>query len=234
MPKREFSLFLSCEHASNAVPEFLAERFKSRKAQKVLETHRGYDIGAAEVFRELSRLLRPTFAIEGSYTRLSIDLNRNSLRNHRYSEFSEALPAEEKNLLEEYFETYRGAFFKALEGALQKRTSPPALHLSVHSFTPVLNGEVRNADLGILYDPARKKEAGLARLWKQRLQKLCPTLRVRFNYPYAGKTDGHTTALRKRFSESRYLGFEIEINQALFKTVKPQRIAEIFQQTLDV
>ncbi len=29
------------------------------------------------------------------------------------------------------------------------------VHISSHSFTPVLDGRVRNADIGLLYDPAR-------------------------------------------------------------------------------
>ena len=32
------------------------------------------------------------------------------------------------------------------------------LHVAVHSFTPVLHGERRNADVGLLYDPARPRE----------------------------------------------------------------------------
>jgi len=36
---------------------------------------------------------------------------------------------------------------------------------------------------------------------------------VRRNYPYAGKNDGFTTYLRRRFPSDAYLGIELEINQ---------------------
>jgi hypothetical protein len=38
---------------------------------------------------------------------------------------------------------------------------------------------------------------------------------VRFNYPYSGASDGLSTWLRKRHPQTRYLGVELEINQAL-------------------
>jgi hypothetical protein len=33
------------------------------------------------------------------------------------------------------------------------------------------------------------------------------------NYPYAGRSDGLTSALRRRHLPQRYLGIELEINQ---------------------
>jgi hypothetical protein len=41
-----------------------------------------------------------------------------------------------------------------------------------------------------------------------------PGLRVRRNYPYAGKGDGLTRILRRRFPPTRYAGIELELNQA--------------------
>jgi len=36
---------------------------------------------------------------------------------------------------------------------------------------------------------------------------------VRRNYPYAGKSDGLTAFLRRRFPAEVYIGIELEINQ---------------------
>jgi predicted N-formylglutamate amidohydrolase len=80
----------------------------------------------------------------------------------------------------------------------------------------VLNGTVRTADLGILYDPRRAAEKRGALLLQEKLLARLPDLRIRRNYPYTGYSDGHTTALRKLFAESRYAGFEIEVNQKFF------------------
>ena len=106
------------------------------------------------------------------------------------------------------------------------------LHLSIHSFTPELNGEIRNADLGILYDPSRKEESALAKKIQKNLILIAPDLRVRKNYPYQGKNDGHTTALRKIFPPEKYIGFEIEMNQAYLQKISPQKMAGILMESL--
>jgi predicted N-formylglutamate amidohydrolase len=72
---------------------------------------------------------------------------------------------------------------------------------------------VRNTDLGLLYDPSRRREVALCRGWKEILSEAAPELRVRFNYPYRGGADGLTTCLRRRFPEGSYVGIELEMNQ---------------------
>ena len=57
--------------------------------------------------------------------------------------------------------------------------------------------------------PADYDLAGL----RTALQRLAPQLRVRRNYPYAGKGDGLTRELRSRYSARTYIGIELEINQ---------------------
>jgi predicted N-formylglutamate amidohydrolase len=86
------------------------------------------------------------------------------------------------------------------------------IHLSSHSFTPVLDGNVRNADVGLLYDPARPSEAAMAARWKAAFAAHAPALRVRRNYPYKGRNDGLTSSLRRRFPSGTYVGMEIELN----------------------
>ncbi len=225
-------LFLSCEHASNAVPEFLKAHFKSKEAKAILKTHRGYDIGAGDVFWELAKIVRTSYAIQGAYTRLAIDLNRNTNKNHRYSEFTETTSESEKERLEGYWDGFRDAFHGAVKAELSKKNPSQIVHLSIHSFTPELDGKVRNADIGILYDPSRKKEAEYAKAFKKNLETYCPELRVRFNYPYAGKTDGHATALRKIYSEADYLGFEIEFNQGMLVHSNPEDVAQLIAESL--
>src|SRR5205814_2232454 len=84
-----------------------------------------------------------------------------------------------------------------------------------HSFTPTLGGNVRRADVGLLYHPGRRGEVELCARWKESLAALAPGLRVRRNYPYAGKGDGLTSHLRRRFPADAYLGVELEINQRI-------------------
>ncbi len=86
------------------------------------------------------------------------------------------------------------------------------LHISVHSFTPELNGEVRTADVGLLFDPARPAEEEFCSNFRRLLLQQNDDLNVKFNYPYLGVDDGFTTYLRQKFPQL-YLGIELEINQ---------------------
>ena len=89
------------------------------------------------------------------------------------------------------------------------------IHISSHSFTAELDGKVRDTDVGLLYHPARRGEAELCARWKETLAALAPELRIRRNYPYAGKGDGLTSHLRMRFTPGDYVGIELEVNQGI-------------------
>ena len=96
--------------------------------------------------------------------------------------------------------------------------------MSVHSFTPELDGETRDADIGLLYDPARPLEVRWADAWDAALRSLAPEWRICRNFPYAGTDDGHVTHLRTLFSPDAYAGMELEVNQSLL-TDTAQRAA---------
>ena len=87
------------------------------------------------------------------------------------------------------------------------------IHLSSHSFTPELDGKVRNADIGLLYDPARQHEGNLCERWKALLKTCAAESTHRRNYPYAGKGDGLTTSFRRHLPPRPYVGIELEVNQ---------------------
>ena len=87
------------------------------------------------------------------------------------------------------------------------------VHIASHSFTPELNGEVRTADIGWLYDPGRFSEALCSTRWLEAVRRLQPELRLRRNYPYIGKSDGLTFCLRRAYPAEVYLGIELEVNQ---------------------
>ena len=87
------------------------------------------------------------------------------------------------------------------------------IHVSFHTFTPQMDGVVRNADVGLFYDPGRHGEAAFSALFKQALAARRPGLTIRKNYPYLGKADGFTTSLRKKWGDTVYLGIELEVNQ---------------------
>lgn len=205
-------LIITCEHASNAMPSGAR---KLKIPHEVLDSHRGYDIGALPIYKELVDRLKPDFCSAGEFSRLFIDLNR-SLRNNKnlFNEFWEAYDSQQiedlKKQALDYHQKYRGA----VENFVKRNKGVPIIHLAIHSFTPVLNGVVRNADVGILYDPSRAIECNLADIFIHEIHAKAPELKVRKNYPYLGKTDGLCTRLRKL--SPFYAGFEIEFNQGLF------------------
>ena len=201
-------LILTCEHASNKLPA----EFKSAVPAEVLKTHRAYDIGAVQVFRKLVKFAKPEFYSEGKFSRLFVDLNRTITNKSAFSDYLRD-NAKAKAQATAYWTEYRTAIEKFVESALKPQTQAATIvHLGIHSFAPELNGKVRNTDIGILYDPARPQERAYAHVIKDEIKRLYPSMKVRFNYPYKGSSDGLTTTLRKK-NGPRYVGIEIEINQ---------------------
>jgi len=208
-------LILTCEHASNRLPA----AFKKAVPADILKTHRAYDIGALAVFRKLVKFAKPEFYCEGKYSRLFVDLNRTLTNKSAFSDYHKQLEARDtafaakvKAQASAYWTEYRDN----VEKFIASNKGAPIVHLGIHSFTPELNGKVRNTDIGILYDPARPLERTYAQVIKNEIKRLYPAMKVRFNYPYKGTSDGLTTTLRKKFGQ-RYVGIEIEINQKFFK-----------------
>lgn len=204
-------LIITCEHASNAMP---SEACVLKIPQEVLDSHRGYDIGALPIYNELVDRLRPDFHCAGEFSRLFIDLNRSANNKNLFNEFWNACNLQQIAELKKQTLAYHQKYRDAVEKFVDCNKDTPIIHLAIHSFTPILNGVVRNADVGILYDPSRAIERDLADVFIHEIHARTPELKVRKNYPYLGKTDGLCTRLRKL--SPLYAGFEIEFNQRLF------------------
>lgn len=207
----EMAVIVSCEHGGNHVPPEYAPLFVPHA--DLLDTHRGCDAGALYMARHLSRLLQaPLHASET--TRLLVDLNRSPDTPTLFSEVTRKLPTKvREEILAKYYRPYRDEVENAVANAIAQHRR--VLHISSHSFTPVLDGKVRETEIGLLHDPARKPERALCDAWMQELQQALPDMRVRRNYPYRGTSDGLTTYLRRHHAESAYAGIELEINQKL-------------------
>ncbi len=179
----------------------------------LLATHRGYDFGALVMARELAKAFGARL-VTSTVSRLVIDLNRSIGHPQLFSAATRAAPASARaRIVEQHYRPYR----EQVEHFVRQSQSRGrrVIHISSHSFTPELHGKVRRAEVGLLYDPARHPESELCARWKQSLAGLDPALRVRRNYPYAGKGDGLTSYLRKRFPRCAYVGIELEVNQRL-------------------
>lgn len=141
-----------CDHASNFVPDDIDLGIDPA----LLAQHIGWDIGVAGVARYLVQL-SDCAAFLATHSRLVVDLNR-------YPEDASAVPvksdgikiignvmtaAQRQARLDQYFHLYHNRLEQLLHSA------PPAVILSIHSFTPRLetdpNGE-RPWEVGILYN----------------------------------------------------------------------------------
>jgi len=200
---------ISCEHAGNRIPTAYRPLFAQH--QDLLRTHRGYDIGALRVARELAQALSAPLHV-CTVSRLLIEMNRSPRHPNLYSEVTREAPAElRRELFERYYLRYRDAVELRIGEAVSQGAR--VVHISSHSFTPELHGVARDADVGLLYDPRRAGERSLCRRWRAACKQAAPELKVRMNYPYAGTADGFTVYLRRRFPAENYVGIELEINQ---------------------
>jgi predicted N-formylglutamate amidohydrolase len=209
-PRGGDAFLVTCEHGGNRVPARYRELFRGH--EDLLDSHRGYDPGALALARDLAAALDAPLVIS-TVSRLVVDLNRSPYHPRLFSPVTRAAPAAvRREIVTRHYLPYRAEVEArvAAAAARGRRT----IHVSAHSFTPVLDGVVRNADVGLLYDPARSGEARLCAAWQAALREAAPALRVRRNYPYAGTSDGLTTHLRRHFGPRAYVGVELEVNQA--------------------
>ena len=234
-------LVLSCEHAGNALPQQF--KFIKDKKDPVWKTHRAYDPGAFKLFQELSKIADYNF--DYKFSRLLIEPNRSLHHRNLFSEYSKSLTAEQKEqLINSFYLKYRNEVAQCIAELVG--AGEEVVHISVHSFTPVLHAIERQTDIGLLYDPSRKEEKHFSKIFKEELLKEVE-LKIRFNYPYFGKADGFTTYLREKFREN-YIGLELEVNQkfarnnkfsddlmqhlknGLLKTIQFKEISQLFDQ----
>lgn len=144
-----FPVLLLCEHAGFAIPKVLNNLGISNE---VLMSHRGWDIGAEEVARGVSDKLNAPLILQ-RYSRLVIDSNRppNSSTSIPIESDGIRIPVNanvseiERSLrIEEIFYPMNVAIESMFKSNHRKAC------FSIHSFTPVLNNEIRPWQAGFL------------------------------------------------------------------------------------
>ena len=152
--------FVVCDHASNRVPRSLAN-LGLEPAQ--LADHIGWDAGAAEVARRLSDHLDAPLVLS-SYSRLVIDCNRPLESPESIPEQSAGVsvpgnraltPGDRATRIAGLFRPYHEAITRLLD----RRAGRPSLLLSIHSFTPELDGQRRPWHIAISYGRDRRLAA---------------------------------------------------------------------------
>ena len=207
------SFLITCEHGGNRIPAPYRPLFQGYRA--LLDSHRGYDPGALVMARALARVFGAPL-VSSTVSRLLVDLNRSIGHPQLFSSATRrASVSFRAQLVARHHQPYRAQVERLVRQAVSRGRR--VIHISSHSFTPEFNGRVRNADVGLLYDPGRRPEAALCTRWQAVLAAIAPELRVRRNYPYAGKGDGLASYLRGRFPRGAYVGIELEINQRIVR-----------------
>ncbi|WP_252181083.1 N-formylglutamate amidohydrolase [Azospirillum sp. B4] len=203
---------LLCEHASHRVPNRLGT-LGVPVADR--ERHIAWDIGAEAVTRELARCLDAPAVIAG-YSRLVVDLNRPLNSPTLMPAVSDGTPilanqalteSDRQARLDALFHPYHAAVHACVD-AKRAAGQVPAI-ISVHSFTPVMDGVRRPWHLGVLWDQDGRLPLPLLDLLRAQ-----PGVVVGDNAPYSGR-DGHGYTLNTHSTRPGLPGVLIEIRQDL-------------------
>lgn len=210
---------LTCDHASNAVPDWVGGGGLGLPASDMAR-HIAYDVGAAGVTRHLSALLDAP-AVLSRFSRLVIDPNRGEDDPTLVMELYDGslIPAnrgiaapERAQRLQRLYRPYHGA----IDAALASR-APNAVYLAIHSFTPQLSGRAaRPWHVTVLHaEDTRFSDALLARLRQE------PDLVSAANEPYTGALRGD--AVDRHALQTGRPNALIEIRNDLIETEADQR-----------
>lgn len=201
-----------CEHASNHMPE---KYNNLGLPDHLLESHIAWDPGSDPVTRRMSEVLgMPAFL--GTASRLLYDLNRPPDVPDAIRERSEIfdVPGNMNLSLEakqERINTYYTPYHDTLENVLERQSGLQAI-VTVHSFTPIFHGKIREVEIGILHEA----DARLADAMLQAAPRHTDMV-VRRNDPY-GPQDGVMHTLREHGVKRGRLNVMLEIRNDLIKT----------------
>ncbi|MBT8077945.1 MAG: N-formylglutamate amidohydrolase [Gammaproteobacteria bacterium] len=183
-PESTLPILLICDHASRRFPAALGTLGIDPAARRC---HLAWDIGAGALTEKLAASLGAT-AVMQRYSRLAVDCNRQLLDPGAFLEFGDGMViAGNRNLRDADKEARANAIYWPYHAAISQQVDrlqaaghPPAF-LSIHSFTPVLNGISRHWEMGILWD----KDSSIARPMIEELR--AAGYDVGDNEPYSGK-----------------------------------------------
>lgn len=174
--------FFTCEHAGKRIPKHLGTLGLDAEDR---ERHIAWDIGAAEVARQLSRSFNATVVLQ-TYSRLVCDCNRSPAAHDFITTLSEdtTIPgnigvteAQAKAREVEIFHPYHDRIRAALDA--RAAAGRETVLISVHSCTPVFHGVSRPWQVGVLYE----RDPRFARIVLE-LLRAEPGLCVGDNQPY--------------------------------------------------
>ncbi|GAB6054473.1 N-formylglutamate amidohydrolase [Magnetospira thiophila] len=216
-PKGRAPLLLVSDHNSNAIPAAFGQLGLSPTD---LQRHIAYDIGADGVARGLAERLDAVAVLAG-YSRLLIDNNRPFGDPTCIPEISDRTPIpgnqglSESDMLrraETFYHPYHHAIANAVAHLWRSTEQPPAL-LSIHTFTPSLNGQDRYWHIGVLWNRDPRLAMPLIAALRQE-----SGLHVGDNEPYSGTESAYTIDLHA--GSAGLPNVAVEIRQDLVETAE--------------
>lgn len=224
------SFVLLCDHASNFIPEPFDNLGLT---EDELRAHIAWDPGALGVSLVLSHLLDAPL-VYSNVSRLIIDCNRQIQAPDLIPEYSEATPIPGNQGLSAFDRENRIAlshapFHEAVETITRRRITAgrPTAVVSLHSYTPVYNGESRPWQLGLIYNTGNK----LAKFALMSLREKTP-YQIGDNEPYSPE-DGVYYTLNRHGTERGLNTLMIEIrNNEITDTVSQEKWARLLAPVL--
>jgi predicted N-formylglutamate amidohydrolase len=215
-------LLLICDHAGRGIPRRLGSMGLGAAD---LERHIAWDIGAAGLARRLADRLGSSLLMQ-AYSRLVADCNRAPDEPGVAPQVSDGtlIPANQGLSAEELawrIGAIHAPYHAAISASLDRRASNRPVLVSIHSFTPVMNGFARPWRVGVLHShdsPASDRAL--------RALRRIDGLVVGDNEPYAMDGIDYTIP---RHAKGRGLDYlELEVRQDLIAETEGQdRWAEL-------
>lgn len=207
-------VLLLCDHATRFIPRALNSLGLD---EACLTRHIAWDIGIAEVTRRLAERLDAP-AMLSHFSRLIVDPNRRADNPTLIPEISDGVivpgnrgltPEQREARLATFFRPYHAAISDQLDAMLAAGTAP--VLISMHSFTPVMKGEERPWEIGILWN----RDPRLPQPLMTRLR--AEGLTVGDNLPYSG-ADEHGYTQHMHGDRRGLANVLIEVRQDLIDT----------------
>jgi len=207
-----------CDHASNLIPDNI-NHGELGISKFDMQRHIAYDIGAAELSKKLGECLKSS-VILSNFSRLVIDPNRGEDDPTLIMQlYDGSIINGNRNLKPVQREArlnlcYRPYHF-AIERLIKKKN--PEILISIHSFTPKLNGgKKRPWHIGILSSHDKRVSKPLLEHFQQKSDLVCGD-----NEPYSGSLVGDT--LDNHALKHGRLHVLIEIRNDLIETLIGQQ-----------
>ena len=217
----------TCEHASPAVPG----RVLTPSDREILNSHWGWDIGAADVVRALCRDTDST-GVLSQYSRLLVDVNRRpdsdtlivAAPGGTPVSFNRDISPDEYAWRMGIHRDYHETVDALAEACLAHR---PVHLVSVHSFTPVWDGKPRTMEVGILFDIHESYAQQVATRLKNQ------GVVVALNEPYSGLAGELMFGASRNGQRHNIPYLEFELRQDLISTPKDaEAMAKILAESL--